>query len=201
MQKNSSFLWAQSRNFTSNGRPWINYWKHSGAAFKEMRGTCPGPPRALHAKSSLCPPALSRLQRTLRVWIFGTKCFVQLEHQIISSFSVQMMKACQIYFVDLERSAEVSLKGEYNPVQNSVSVMISPNPVQEWSASHTMELPQHPIFTKSRLPLIFKLSHAQFLFFLSGEWDPTHKLVIQLEWEPKSPGTLTQPPTSLFRIK
>lgn len=114
----------------------INYWKRSGAAFKETRGTCPGPQRELGAETSLCPPAFSRLQCTPRVWIFGSNCFVQLEQHIISSYSRKMMKACQIYSVDLERSAEDSLKGEYHPVQNSVNVMIIPNPVKEWSTSH-----------------------------------------------------------------
>lgn len=138
----------------------INYWKHSGAAFKEMWGTCPGPQRELGAETSLCPPAFNRLQLTPRVWIFGTNCFVQLEHQIISSYSMKVMKACQIYSVDLESSAEASLKGDHHPVQNSVNVMIIPNPVQDWSASCTRERTQCSVFTKSCLPLIFKLMHS-----------------------------------------
>jgi len=41
------------------------------------------------------------------------------------------MKAGQLYSVDLESSAEASLKGEYHPVQNSVNVLITPTPVQD----------------------------------------------------------------------
>lgn len=40
------------------------------------------------------------------------------------------MKACQIYFVDLEGIAEASLKGEDHPFQNSVNVMIILNPIR-----------------------------------------------------------------------
>lgn len=37
---------------------------------------------------------------------------------------------CQIYFVGLDRSAETFLKGEHYPGQNSVHVMMTPNPAQ-----------------------------------------------------------------------
>lgn len=83
------------------------------------------------------PPDFSILQGSPRVWDFGTNSFVQLEHQIISSCSMRVMKTCQIYFVDLDRNAEAPLKGEHHPAQNSVHAMIIPNPVQGWSTAHT----------------------------------------------------------------